>query len=113
MKTSNELEWQKWQNNNKDDYGACIIRYAERWANLMEETMTEIGSNVADIAGETSEEADTEGITGFMYGAAVAVLSSCWIYGEELKKWHNNEYGHPEATGVINPAIITIGKKEG
>ncbi|WP_239255521.1 hypothetical protein [Listeria ilorinensis] len=48
-----------------------------------------------------------------MYGAAVAALAHCWKYGEELKKWHNGQYGH-EGDGVVNPAIITVdGKKEG
>jgi len=48
------------------------------------------------------------GITGFMYGCAVNLLSQCWKHGEELRKWHNKEYGH-EGDGVVNPAVFTIG----
>lgn len=66
------------------------------------------GDKIVDIADSTSREADTEGITGFMYGCAVNVLSQLWEYGEELRKWHNKEYNY-EGDGVVNPAILTIG----
>lgn len=76
---------------------------------MMEEQIDK-GAKVEDIAEETSHKANADGITGFMYGAAVAILSQCWEYGEELKKWHNEKYGH-KGEGVINPAIFTIYKK--
>jgi hypothetical protein len=101
--------------NNTDPYGAEIYRYAERWADLMESQMTE-GKSLADIAESTSREADTSGITGFMYGASVAVLSRFWGHGEELRKWHNldcqiNDEGEKanESGGVLNPALLSIG----
>ena len=65
------------------------------------------GNELKDIADKTSHEADVEGITGFMYGFAVTILSKCWIHGELLRKWHNKEYGH-DGEGVINPAVINI-----
>ena len=77
-----------------------------------------VGSKVIDAlqaimenAESLSHEADTEGITGFMYGCAVSILSSSWEYGEELRKWHNKEYDY-EGDGVVNPAIITLQKRE-
>jgi hypothetical protein len=96
---------------NDDPYGRGIMRYAAKWARLMEAELQK-GLELTDIAQRTSHEADTDGITGFMYGAAVAELSVSWQYGEELKRWHNGEYGQPDAQGVVNPAIITIGSKE-
>lgn len=66
------------------------------------------GDKIVDIADSTSREADTEGITGFMYGCAVNALSQLWEYGEELRKLHNKEYNY-EGDGVVNPAILTIG----
>lgn len=66
------------------------------------------GDKIVDIADSTSREADTEGITGFMYGCAVNALSQLWEYGEELRKWHNKEYNY-DGEGVVNPAILTIG----
>ena len=43
-----------------------------------------------------------------MYGCAVSILSQCWKYGEELRKWHNKEYNY-DGDGVVNPAVLTIG----
>lgn len=57
---------------------------------------------------ECDSEAEKEGITGFMYGVAVSILSQCWEYGEFLRKWHNKEYGY-DGDGVVNPAVITVG----
>lgn len=47
------------------------------------------GRDIADIAKQSSFEANIDGITGYMYWAAVAILSQCWIYGEDLRCWHN------------------------
>ena len=62
---------------------------------------------IVDTAKQLSYEADKEGITGFMYGVAVSILSQCWEYGEFLRKWHNKEYGY-DGNGVVNPAVITV-----
>lgn len=63
-----------------------------------------------DNADHLSHEANIEDITGFMYGMAVNILSQCWQYGEELRKWHNKEYNY-EGNGVVNPTILTVSKK--
>lgn len=60
-----------------------------------------------DNADRLSREADTEGITGFMYGCAVSILSQCWEYGEYLRKWHNKKYDY-DGDGAVNPAVITV-----
>lgn len=65
------------------------------------------GVTVAQIADKASRAADIDGITGFMYGCAVNVLSQVWKYGEELRRWHNKEYDY-EGDGVVNPAVLTI-----
>lgn len=77
----------------------------------------ENGFTVADCAKATSNQADTEGITGFMYGAAVATLAGVWVYGEDLRRWHNRDcqIGDEgdranESGGVLNPAILRIGR---
>lgn len=116
MKISSQESWDKWVANNTDGYGSAIIRYAEAWANLMEAKIAE-GSQLEDIAQETSHEADTEGITGYMYGAAVSVLASSWIYGEQLRLWHNGKYKRfssgEDNGGVVNPAILNIHTSKG
>lgn len=63
MHMKNEVEYTDWKAKNDDPYGAGIVRYAERWADLMEQRM-EQGESLEAIAKTTSHEADTEGVTG-------------------------------------------------
>jgi hypothetical protein len=60
---------------------------------------------------------DNDGITGFMYGCAVSILSKVWIHGEQLRRWHNlktqlRDEGEKanQTGGVLNPALLCIGK---
>lgn len=98
----------------KFEYSRDCFTYAKRWAemmeNLIESSTDEPMKVIINHAYRLSHEADIEGITGFMYGYAVSILSQCWKYGEELKKWHNKEYNY-EGDGVVNPAVLTISKK--
>ena len=108
------VNYQKSHNVNSDPYGTAIFEFAIRWANLME-TLISQGKSICDIAKQTSRDADTEGITVFMYGAAVSILATYWVHGEELRKWHNldcqigtegekaNDTG-----GVLNPACLNV-----
>lgn len=100
---------------NKDPYGARILSYAKDWAELME-TEIDAGNRLEDIAKDTSHCADTDGITGFMYGAAVSVLAKVWEHGERLRRWHNLETQigtegerANESGGTLNPAVLNIG----
>lgn len=106
--------WQAFITNNDDPYGAACVRYADAWGRLMQ-TRIEGGAALADIADECSHKADTEGITGFMYGCAVSMLAQCWKHGEELRRWHNlkTQIGSEgekanESGGVLNPAVMNI-----
>ena len=118
MKLKDAAGWQRQVDINKNDsYSLGVITFAERWADLMEVKMAE-GSALKDIASVSSHEADTEGITGFMYGAAVSILSAVWEYGEELRCWHNldTQIGTEgeranESGGVLNPALLNIDVK--
>ena len=113
MQFSDEAEWTKFVEANNDPYGAACVRYAKAWAEQMEMAMAD-GSTVEKCAKQTSHDTDTEGITGFMYGAAVAALTECWRWGEVLRRWHNKEWGGSEDTeGVLNPALLTIDTTSG
>lgn len=112
---ADQKAWDKTVAVNTDGYGACAVRYAARWANVMEKQIA-CGATVADCAKAASHEADVEGITGFMYGCAVGILSKAWARGEELRRWHNldTQIGNEgakanESGGVLNPALLTIG----
>lgn len=85
MKIVDQKVYEDWKNKNKDPYGAGCFAYAERWANMMELAMSQ-GEDIEDIAESTSFYADTEGITGFMYGVAASILYQCWEHGDKLKE---------------------------
>lgn|SRR5574341_610138 len=114
MQFANETLWREFEQNNQDFYGKGIVDFARHWAELMEARIAG-GAKLEDIADTTSHEADTEGITGFMYGAAVATLSKTWLYGEALRRWHNlatqlRDEGEKanQSGGVLNPALLNI-----
>lgn len=111
----------KWQEGiaaqNGSGYGLGVYHFAESWARLMQAEITK-GHKIADVADPCSSLADkgSGGITGFMYGCAVAVLAHCWKHGEELRRWHNSntqikDEGDRanESGGVLNPALLSIG----
>lgn len=115
MELADKKAWQEFKNNNQNPYGAGVIVYAERWARLMQLEMAN-GKSLEDVAGATSNEADIDGITGFMYGCAVSILAHCWKHGERLRRWHNlkTQIGNEgekanENGGVLNPAFLNIG----
>lgn len=107
--------WDKGLKNNKDAYGARIYSYAKDWAEEMEAEM-EAGRKLEDIASKCASDADYDGITGFMYGAAVSVLAAAWLHGEQLRRWHNlgtqigseGEAANERGT-VLNPALLSFG----
>lgn len=106
MEFKDKKTWEDGLALNQDPYGNSFYVYAEGWAKLMQAEIAK-GRTVQECAEETSFKLSFLGITGFMYGAAVSILSKCWLHGETLRKWHNKEYNH-EGDGVVNPAIMTI-----
>ncbi len=98
--------WEEGKIVNSDGYGKGIYTYGECWAKLMQVEI-KAGNKLENIAEKTSNEADLEGITGFMYGAAVSILSQTWVYGKLLNDWHNAQYNH-SGNGTVNPALLTI-----
>ena len=93
--------------NSHDGYSMGVVRFMQHWADMMEEKIAS-GEKIQDIADKTSHDADTEGITGFMYGCAVSALAKFWEYGEALSKWHNGKYNYT-GEGCVNPAILRVG----
>jgi hypothetical protein len=116
LKPGTEKEYAEYVAKNQgDSYSNRVVTYAEEWANLMEEKIGK-GAKIADIAKDTGHRADTDGITGFMYGCAVSGLAHFWEHGEELRRWHNldTQIGNEgekanESGGVLNPALLSIG----
>ena len=105
-----EKEYKDWYDENSDRMGGVCL-YAERWAEMLEnkiESSTEDTMKViVDNADRLSHEADVEGITGYIYGCAVSILSKYWKYGNYLRRWHNKKYKY-NGDGVVNPAVLII-----
>lgn len=105
----------------ENEYARAIVRYAESWGRLMQVRLSaDETAMVADVAEKASHDSDLEGSTGFMYGLAVNLLAKHWVRGEELRRWHNLKYQirdegerANESGGVLNPAIISVGSKDG
>ncbi len=114
IKPEMQADWEEGLKNNQDPYGHRCYTYAADWAHLMELHMSE-GATLAECAKQTSHDADTDGITGFMYGCAVSILAACWEHGEALRRWHNvdtqigDEGERANADGsVLNPALLCV-----
>lgn len=116
IEPADETAWREFVTVNSDGgYSECVVRYAEKWARLMQGELAE-GKPLEGIAASTSSEvADVEGITGFQYGCAVAILAKTWKLGEELRRWHNlktqlRDEGEKanEEGGVLNPALLNV-----
>ena len=104
-----KAKWEHWvEINSNDGYSLGVVTYARRWAKYMQHLMTKHNKAIYQIADEASHVTDIEGITGFMYGCAVAILSECWKYGEELRRWNNKKYRQEDCDGVVNPAVLTV-----
>ena len=69
-----------------DGRSNAVISYAERWADMMEQQISN-GSSVSEAAAQTRYEANQENLSWFMYGNAVRVLVNFWDHGEELRQW--------------------------
>lgn len=103
--------WNETKRVNADDgYGMATIEFAESWARLIQKEISQ-GKTLEECAEKTSFELGFLGITGFMYGLSVNILSHCWIHGDQLRKWHNKDYGY-EGDGVVNPAVFTLNVKD-
>lgn len=120
MQFSNEEMWNQYVATNSDHpYSKACVDFAKEWAEEMEKKIA-AGATVADCAKACCTEVDGRpdfGITAFMYGAAVSMLSKTWKHGEELRRWHNldTQIGTEgvkanESGGVLNPALLTVGK---
>jgi hypothetical protein len=80
-----EATWQSYVAHNTDPRGADTMRYAERWARLMQREMS-AGKRLEDIYATTLNEADLEGMSGATGGMAEQILIRTWKYGSDLAR---------------------------
>ncbi len=115
LAVNNQKEWDgEKEKSSQDGLTEAVVIYAEQWGRLMQAAIDD-GSSLEEVADKLSHVADTEGISGSMYGCAVLLLAKCWIHGEALRRWHNTKTqigtegdDANESGGVLNPALLTI-----
>lgn len=90
MRLRHESEYNTWKMSNNNDLGNYIVRFADRWMELMESRI-EKGEQVQDIASKTMKLADTEGLTEAMRFSAIKIVTFCWAYGDDLREWYIKE----------------------
>lgn len=118
VKDGQQEAWDESVSKNADSYGAGVMRYAARWANMVEAKIAD-GVEIVAAISETEHTADTEGITVAMFGCAVSILAQVWEHGETLRRWHNHEIqlgdegdkANEEPGAVLNPAVMCNSKK--
>lgn len=97
--------WKDLQAKNQDPYGwACIEVTSKLGKNL------DAGMSPADAEKKAIKDS---GITGYMMGVIAQMIWTLHPRGEEFKKYFNGEFGaDPDAEGIVNPAIMTVGEGE-
>lgn len=115
MPISNEENWNKWVDNNKDPYGGCCVMVAKRVMEILDE-VDEFDTH--EIICQADNETKAGGITGFMAGAVATIVSTCHSRGDEFRrKWNSQcqikDEGEKanEEGGILNPAILTVSQK--
>jgi len=94
-------EWVAYAKKNTDDaYSACVIEASIKIMSAL---------NEGKMSEEADKAADGLGITGFQAGCVAQTIIKYHARGEEYKVYWNGLYGQPEAEGVVNPAVMTIG----
>ena len=92
--TGKENDYKKWFDKNSDPYGRRCFTYAEDLAEMLEKLIDDSKESpekvIMENARSTSDKADTDEITGFMYGMSISILCQFWVYGEFLKKWNDS-----------------------
>lgn len=114
MPMINQADWDKQLKVNTDPYGSCIMNVAVEVMRLLD--TPEYQEFDADkIINDADDNIKAGGITGHMAGCVAQIVAHCHSRGEEFRiKWNKN-YGVDENKahgGVVNPALITIHRKE-
>jgi len=90
MKIKDQKQYDIWRDSNQDDYGKACLDYGEKWAELMEQHISQ-GKRVCEVAKETSYIVNKMSgfqITGFMYQCAILFLDKTWEHSDELLQWY-------------------------
>jgi len=107
-------KWKSWEVANQDPYGKCCVDVAREVMRLLDE---EDDFDTHEIICRADKNIGAGGITGFMAGCVASMVSGCHSRGEDFRrKWNTDNQIKDEGDkanesgGVLNPAILCIGK---
>ena len=111
-----KAKWEAWfAMNSKYDCSLSIATFVLHWVKYMQHLMNKHNKALPQIAKEACYASNLENTTWsstnvyFIYGDTVGMISQCWKYGEELRRWHNKNWGQENFDGVVNPGnMLTI-----
>jgi|GEM_PF-3112677 len=84
MSVGNKAAWESYINTNNTPYGKAILSFTDRWGALMEKELAAGKPLDAAMVAKTADAADTEGLSGYMYGVARKLIVQVWENGPEL-----------------------------
>lgn len=117
MPITDKANWENWVDKNTDPYGKACVDVARRAMEILDEDPADFDCHA--LICKADEEVKTGGITGFMAGCVAQMIAVCHSRGEEFRrKWNLDNQVHDEGEkanksgGVLNPAILTLGKRK-
>lgn len=90
----------------QNPFGKEAIKFATQWAKNMEKYMLK-GSRLEEIIAVAAVSAGIHNISKEMYTNVLLLLVNTWIYGEQLRQYHNKKCGY-EGEGIANPGMLVI-----
>lgn len=105
-----QAEYQQYVDTNKSDgYSKAVVDYGEQWMAVMERDLSSGAEITPEFVIAASHEADTDGVTGYMSGAAASAITHFWRHGDAFREAYNKHWGvDSNAQGTVNPAILTF-----
>jgi hypothetical protein len=107
-----QKEWDHTVEINTDSYGGACVKIARKVMEILDAEADPI-ADIDKLISRAEHEVGENGITGFMAGCIAQMVSQCHSRGDEFRRMWNSSYGVTEEKaqgGVVNPAIVTIGK---
>lgn len=106
-----EKIWKNYLKEVENPFFKIAFNYTSAWGKYMQYLIEYEQKQLEEIAEYSSHFVDIYGITGNIYSTAVEILSECWKYGEELRKWHNSKYRVSNTDSVVNSSVLKLVSK--
>jgi len=118
MPINNKKLWNECVKVNKDSYGKACVDVAREAMRLLDTPDYKEIDDVHALISVASNNAEIEGITGFMVGCVASMIATHHSRGEDFRvKWNLKYQIRDEGEqanksgGILNPALLSIRPK--